>query len=74
VMMPVGQALLGDWQFANFLEMEGVRVEWSEAVYDSGAGASDFERNLVRFRCEGRFGFYVGRPAAWAVVDLTPGS
>ncbi len=74
VMMPVGQALLGDWSFANFLEMEGVRVEWSESVYDSGAGATDFERNLVRFRCEGRFGFYVGRPAAFAVVDLTSGS
>ncbi len=72
--MPVGQALLGDWAFACFLEMEGVRVEWSEAVYDSGAGASDFERNLVRFRCEGRYGFYVGRPAAFALVDLTLGS
>ena len=41
-------------------EREGVRVDWSENVYDPNAlgeneGASDFERNLVRFRGEGRW-------------------
>ena len=45
-----------------------------ENVYDPNAlgeneGASDFERNLVRFRGEGRWGFAVKRPRG--VVKIT---
>jgi len=74
VMMPIGQALLGDFAYASFLEHEGVNITWSENVYDSGEGSTDFERNVQRYRCEGRYFFYLSRPAAFAVVDLTLGS
>lgn len=52
------------------------RIDWSENVYQADAfgeddGATDFERNMIRFRCEGRFGLAVTRPAGVAVVDLT---
>lgn len=62
-------AFLVDFQGSTRLwEREAVRVDWSENVYDpdalgAGVGASDFERNLLRFRGEGRFGFGVTRPA-----------
>ena len=43
-------------------EREGVRIDWSENVYDSVSGMTDFEANLIRFRAEGRWGFGVLRP------------
>jgi hypothetical protein len=53
---------------------EDVTIDWSENLYDpdalgAGIGASDFERNMVRFRCEGRFGLAIKRPAG--IVKIT---
>lgn len=44
----------------------GVGVQWSET-----SNATDFEENLIRARCEGRFGTSVLRPAGVVVADLT---
>ena len=50
----------------RLVEREGVRVDWSENVYDplfnEGAGATDFERNMLRFRAEGRWDLQIQRP------------
>jgi hypothetical protein len=52
-------------------EREGVRIDWSENVYDSVAGMTDFEANLIRFRAEGRWGFGVLRPNGVVEFPLT---
>ncbi len=59
-------------------------LDWSENMYDANAfpdaetpearGASDFERNLIRFRFEGRFGLEILRPSSIVHVDLVEGS
>ncbi len=73
----VGTTHLVDWQAATRLHVleDGV-LDWSENLYDpnalgSGVGASDFERNMIRFRFEGRFGLEILRPSAIVEVDLT---
>jgi HK97 family phage major capsid protein len=74
-------ATLGTAYLADFRQMklqvrqDGV-LDWSENVYDpnalgSGSGASDFERNMLRFRFEGRFGLEILRPSAIVEIDLT---
>jgi hypothetical protein len=70
---PVGTAYVGDFAGASRLySREASRIDWSEGVYDATAGASDFERNLVRFRCELRMGGPAWlKPAAFAEVALT---
>lgn len=68
--LTAGAGLLVDFAGSTHLwEREGVRVDWSENTYDSVAGVTDFERNLVRFRAEGRWGFAVTRPTG--VVSIT---
>lgn len=65
-----GKGFLVDFAGSTMLwEREGVRVDWSENTYDSVAAATDFERNLVRFRAEGRWGFAVTRPAGVVEID-----
>ncbi|MFB7474575.1 phage major capsid protein [Kitasatospora sp. NPDC056184] len=73
----VGTTHLVDWQAATRLHVleDGV-LDWSENMYDkdalgAGVGASDFERNMIRFRFEGRFGLEILRPSAIVEVDLT---
>lgn len=70
-----GVGLLGDWSGSLRLRTrEDVRVDWSEAPVDPETGATGFEKNLVTFRCEGRFGLEVLRPAAFVEVELAEGS
>lgn len=45
---------------------QGVGVQWSET-----SNATDFAQNLIRARCEGRFGTSVLRPLGVVVADLT---
>ncbi|MFJ9440339.1 HK97 family phage prohead protease [Kitasatospora sp. NPDC101235] len=74
----VGTTHLVDWQAATRLHvLEDGTLDWSENMYDkdalgTGVGASDFERNMIRFRFEGRFGLEILRPSAIVEVDLTP--
>jgi HK97 family phage major capsid protein len=73
--MTQGYAILADFAGSTRLyTREQVRVDWSENVYDAQVGANDFERNLVRYRAEGRWGFAVTRPTGIVVVDLVIGS
>ncbi|MFF4425039.1 phage major capsid protein [Streptomyces sp. NPDC001549] len=71
-----GTAHLADFsQMRLQVRQEGV-LDWSENVYrpdgiSEGVGASDFERNLVTFRFEGRFGLEILRPSAIVEIDLT---
>ncbi|MFE1430375.1 phage major capsid protein [Streptomyces fungicidicus] len=71
-----GSAILADFSQMNLqVRQEGV-LDWSENVYDpnalgAGSGATDFERNMLRFRFEGRFGLEILRPSAIVQVDLT---
>ena len=63
--IPQGTALLADWNQARLYQREGVRVDIDLS------GAELFDKNLAKMRGEGRFGFAVLRPQAFAVVDLT---
>jgi HK97 family phage major capsid protein len=71
-----GTAYLADWrQMRLQVRQDGV-LDWSENVYDPnalgvGSGASDFERNMLRFRFEGRFGLEILRPSSIVEIDLT---
>lgn len=71
-----GIGWLADFAGSTTLKVrEEAAVDWSENTYDpnalgDGDGASDFERNMIRFRCEGRFGFAVTRPAGVVKVSL----
>jgi HK97 family phage major capsid protein len=71
-----GTAYLADWrQMRLQVRQEGV-LDWSENVYDpnaisTGVGATDFERNMLRFRFEGRFGLEILRPSSIVEIDLT---
>jgi HK97 family phage major capsid protein len=63
VAVPVGTAILGDWQQAEIV----VREDATLAVDRSG---DNFTHNLVQLRLEGRFGFAVKRPSAFVEVAL----
>jgi hypothetical protein len=50
-------------------------IDWSETTDDpnalgAGVGASDFTRNVVRFRAEGRWCIAVTRPLAFVSIAL----
>lgn len=47
-------------------DTQGVGVQWSES-----SNADDFSKNLIRARCEGRFGTSVYAPLGVVVADLT---
>lgn len=72
-----GVGWLVDFAGSTVLKIrEDATLDWSENTFDpdalgAGVGASDFERNMIRFRCEGRFGWAVTRPAGIVKVTLT---
>ncbi|WP_405645892.1 phage major capsid protein [Streptomyces sp. NBC_00019] len=72
-----GTAHLVNFGLATELQLvEDVRLDWSENVYDpnalgAGSGASDFQRNMVRFRCEMDAGLKIFQPSAIVEIDLT---
>ncbi|GEK03508.1 phage major capsid protein [Streptomyces sp. 1-11] len=71
-----GSALLADFSQTRLQVRQDGVLDWSENVYDpnalgTGSGATDFERNMLRFRFEGRFGLEILRPSAIVKIDLT---
>jgi hypothetical protein len=80
----IGEAFLADLSQTRLQVRQDGMLDWSENMYDPNAfpeeiepedkGASDFERNMIRFRFEGRFGLEILRPAAIVEVELTAGS
>lgn len=68
-MLP-GQAILGDFATSAALYQTGdVRLDWTEAMAGED-GVTDFAKNLVRFRAEGRWGPAILRAYAFVVVAL----
>ncbi|MDP8904493.1 MAG: phage major capsid protein [Chloroflexota bacterium] len=71
-----GTGLLGAFSSSSELgTTQEVRIDWSEQVYDpnafgAGDGASDFERNLIRFRAEGRWGLAITRPDGFVRITF----
>lgn len=63
--VPAGTALLADWGAATLYVRENTRIDVDMS------GAELFDKNLAKFRGEGRFGFAVNRPAAFCSVDLS---
>ncbi len=71
-----GAGWVGDFAGqARFYERDTVRIDWSENVYDptynSNEGATDFERNLIRFRAEARGNVAWLRPLAFVEFATT---
>lgn len=62
--VPAGFAYLGDWRQARLYVREQGRL-------DADMSGVLFEKNQVKLRYEGRFGFAVLRPSAFIKVDLT---
>jgi len=71
---PQATGLLFDRRAVQLYERQGVDLSWSESVYDADARATDFERNLIRWRSEGRWAFAIYRPAAIVEIALEEGS
>lgn len=63
--VPAGVAVLADWNQCAVYVREDLRL-------DADRSGTLFDKNQVKLRAEGRFGFAVHRPQAFGVVDLTP--
>jgi HK97 family phage major capsid protein len=63
--VPQGQAIAGDWSMTRLLVREA-----SSTLAATQAGDL-FDKNQMKLRSEGRFGFEIFRPQAMAVIDLT---
>lgn len=61
--LPVGTAVLGDFRQMRL-------VQSGQITLKADRSADNFRRNQVELRVEGRFGFAVLRPQAFAIVDL----
>jgi len=72
-----GVAHLANFRQATELQVvEDVRLDWSENIYDpdalgEGVGATDFQRNMIRFRAEMDAGLKIFQPSAIVEIDLT---
>ncbi|HKE76669.1 MAG TPA: phage major capsid protein [Acidimicrobiales bacterium] len=65
--VPVGKAILGQWNLAIVAVRETARVEWRDA-------GDAFKHNVVDWRGEERAGFALTRPDAFAeVATVAPG-
>lgn len=63
--IPAGVAILADWSQCKLFVREAVKL-------DADRSGANFTTNSVVLRAEGRYGFGVLRPQAFAIVDLTP--
>lgn len=63
--IPAGQAILADWRQA------AIKVREREHVLAATQAGDLFDKNQVKLRAEGRYGFTIKRPQAFAVVALT---
>lgn len=62
--VPAGWAILADWNQCRLFVREDVRL-------DADRSGANFTNNRVILRAEGRYGFGMLRPQAFAIVDLT---
>jgi HK97 family phage major capsid protein len=64
IAVPEGTLLLFHKSAVELFEREGVTIDWSENTISivDGSPVSDFTRNLIRFRCEGRYCLAIYKP------------
>lgn len=60
-----GEAVVGDFGSVLLFTKDTVNLMWSDAT------GENWQRNLVTFRCEGRFGLGVIRPFAFRLLDAS---
>lgn len=65
VAVPQGQAIVGDWSLTRLLVRQGAHTLAATQAGDL------FDKNQMKLRTEGRYGFQLLRPQGLAVVDLT---
>jgi HK97 family phage major capsid protein len=64
-------AILGAWDTSSILFVtQDATVDWSEASYEVATTSTDFQRNMVRFRAEGRWNIAVTRPLGFVNAAL----
>jgi HK97 family phage major capsid protein len=71
VATPQDVLLLFHKSAVELFEREGVTVDWSENTISiiDGSPVSDFTRNLIRFRCEGRYCLAIYKPDAIVEIE-----
>lgn len=76
VSMPEETLLLFHRGAIELFEREQAKVDWSENTISlvEGTPVSDFSRNLIRFRAEGRWVLAIYKPDAIVEIDLEEGS
>lgn len=76
VSVPAYTAILWHRSAVELSEREGVRIEWSENVttHIDGSPVTDFERNMLRFRAEGRYVLALYKPSAIVEILFEAGS
>lgn len=67
VAIPVGQAIAGDWSTVR------LRIREAASTLAATQAGDLFDRNQMKLRSEGRYGFQIYRPQALAVIDLVAG-
>ncbi|WP_375003718.1 phage major capsid protein [Aeromicrobium sp. CTD01-1L150] len=67
VAVPVGQAIAGDWSTVR------LRIREAASTLAATQAGDLFDKNQMKLRTEGRYGFQAFRPQALAVVDLVAG-
>jgi HK97 family phage major capsid protein len=65
VAVPVGKAIVGDWSQTR------LRIRQNAHTLAATQAGDLFDKNQMKLRTEGRFGFQFFRPQALGVVDLT---
>lgn len=69
--VPENTGYLGDFRTSAKVYTTGpTTIDWSEGHFDSVVGATDFERNLVRFRAERRIEVAILRTFAFVQINL----
>jgi HK97 family phage major capsid protein len=64
-------AVVGAWDTSSVLFVtQDATVDWSEASYEVATTSTDFQRNMVRFRAEGRWNIAVTRPLGFVNAAL----
>ena len=58
-------AILGKWADAALVSRGPIQLAWTESASD------DFQKNLVRWRCEGRFNLALYKPASFVNIATT---
>jgi HK97 family phage major capsid protein len=71
VAVPEVTLLLFHKSAVELFEREGATIDWSENTISiiDGSPVSDFTRNLIRFRCEGRYCLAIYRPEGIVEIE-----